>query len=655
MRVEKLRGLLFLSFLCLFLTACETSNLGLDADDSPKTPSAPAGDRTPPVIMYFEPDADEENVEVDRVIRIEFDELFDADTFLDDFDLFSGKNVDEQRELMSPRPFNPPSFTEKVAVGRDPVTNAEIDIQASVVEIVPIGGRFALDTSYTFRLYIPTPEYFNKTPEERERDDDENEQTIPDDSDVAQEDPESTLDFRDGKYDETTHFFTVESGAWRRATQVGLVDASGPLTGDVQELASASNAAGELVVVSRHSVGGVVQAFISKYLPNANRWTTVGSSGPSEINATQLSTITDTNVFGTKVAVAANGRIAVTWYQALAPGQMDSVWARVFDGTQWTSPIRLGAADANRPDLAFDAAGNLFVVWRQQVDGYYRIHSAIFPALGLPPTEPVTGQQISGEEAGHAYAPSLAVGLSGVVRAFWTHAVENGNRGLFSSTYSSSRWWSVERIDNSNAGSVGNYSAVMGVRNEGMVAWDQFDGQRSNLMSRRILGAALGSTVDLREQDSTIDAQYPDMGIDPEGKIILVWRQLTLATGAQSLRESVYQKNSGWTPASELASLGESEVGNVDISFDREGNATAIWKLGQNGSSSVGVRRYLKMTGWTNPVLISASNGGMRGSPSLAQMYEDGRALAVWSQYDGSAYRLTMNRYVEQSIVTVDD
>jgi hypothetical protein len=36
-------------------------------------------------------------------------------------------------------------------------------------------------------------------------------------------------------------------------------------------------------------------------------------------------------------------------------------------------------------------------------------------------------------------------------------------------------------------------------------------------------------------------------------------------------------------------------------------------------------------------------------------MYEDGRVLAVWSQYDGSAYRLMMNRYVEQSLISVDD
>ena len=145
------------------------------------------------------------------------------------------------------------------------------------------------------------------------------------------------------------------------------------------------------------------------------------------------------------------------------------------------------------------------------------------------------------------------------------------------------------------------------------------------------------------------------MAMDRDGKVILIWQQQT--SGAQELLASIYKQDSGWSDNSVLASVADSTVDQVSISFDREGHATALWKQGQNGSSQINVRRYLKITGWTDLPTLTDESGGVLGNPVLAQMHEDGRVLSVWSQYDRDVarYRLMMNRYVEKSLFPPDD
>lgn len=644
MRVEKLRGSLLLLTLCLFLAACETSNMGLDTDDSAKAPPAPPRDSTPPVINFVSPDADEQEVEVDRKIVIEFDELVDEEAFLNgDIELYSGMNVGSQQQLLEPRLYLPPVFSRRInGVARDPVTGLTIDAEISVVEITPTSGRFSLDTSYTFKVFLPNEEWFNKTPEERAEEDRLSQELITDDSGLAGE--QQALDLRSSRYQERSYSFTVESGEWEGARAIAPVTDSEALFGDIYDVVAASNTNGELVAAWRQNVAGVAQAFISRYLPDEDQWTLAASRSPSEVNATQLSTITDTNVHGVRMAVSSEGRIAVVWYQAIEPGQIDSAWVRVFDGTTWSTPMRLGSAvvAGSHPGLTFDSAGNLFVVWRQMHDGYYRIFSDTYAFQDQPGLGFVIGwngvAQLSGAQSGHAYSPVLRAGDGGRVVAFWTHAVDQGYRRLFSRAFAAGSWMTAQRVDTSNTGSVGNFSAMLGVNNEGMIAWEQLDGVRSDIWTRRIAGVSLGG-AELREHDNTGDALDPGVVMSSTGEVMLVWRQSV--SGVSRVLMASYQGSTGWSSSSELAGSG---VDHVAMMFDREGHATILSK---SGSSSLSAVRKIKNSGWGSAVTLQ--NGSISSNPVLVPIYEDGRVLVVWVLYQNGQYHLMMSRYVEKS------
>lgn len=661
MRVEKLRGLFLLSTLCLLLAACETSNLGLDTDDSNKALPELAKDTTPPKIVSYLPENEAEEVEVDQTIRITFDELVEFDDTGEDvltagnFKLFSGRDTDDEEAILSERPVRV-EFKVQDGVTVDPVTGLDVFALDSFVEMQPPSGRFALDTSYTFSISIPTEKEFNKTPEQRAEDEERNEQTIPDSDDS---DDASSEDNADSRYDETSHYFTVESGEWDSAIPVHFFDAEGELEGDVMDIVAASNPVGDVIAAWRQSVNGVAQQFVARYLPNdgVGEWASVGLPSVST-NVTRLSTIGDTPVFGSRLAVSANGHIAVSWYQAIAPGQIDSVWLRVFNGSEWTAPIQIGSTDvpSNSPDLAFDASGDLHVIWRQLHAGFYRVFSSIYsPSAQLSPAV-----QVSGPEAGDAFMPLVKTGDPGSVRVFWTHAVDQGARRLFSRLFISGSRLPIEPVDVGNSGSVGSFSVVLGASNEGMIVWDQLDGRRSNLWSRRLLGGGMG-TIESRESESTGDALTSSMVMDSEGSIVLVWNQVI--ADSIFLWESVYKKDTGWSVGSSM-DIEVNRADPINMSVDHEGHTTVLWTSGQGRLSSVSAKRKLKLTGWGDSSVISfddsnGSSGLLSGLPVLTQIKEDGRVLVLWSQYDGNPelaiadrrYRMMMTRYDAKSLL----
>jgi hypothetical protein len=217
-----------------------------------------------------------------------------------------------------------------------------------------------------------------------------------------------------------------------------------------------------------------------------------------------------------------------------------------------------------------------------------------------------------------------------------------------------------ERVDEGDGGSVGSFAVVLGAKNEGVIVWDQFDGVRSNLWSRRLLGANM-IVPESRESASTGDALSPSLAVDGQGRIILIWNQVD--TGSKELWESVYKPGLGW---SEGASLGQpvSRVESVAMSIDREGHATVLSTSGQSRLSTVSAKRKLKVTGWIDSSIISSSGQSsadvlLSGSPVLTTIYEDGRVLALWAQYGNipdennlpdNRYRMMMTLYDAKSL-----
>src|SRR6266404_8440454 len=75
--------------------------------------------------------------------------------------------------------------------------------------------------------------------------------------------------------------------------------------------------------------------------------------------------------FNPRIAVDTHGAINVVWEDD-SPGNLDVFFSRSTDGgTTFSAPIDLSAdaADSANPQVATDAAGNIFVVWENDTAG----------------------------------------------------------------------------------------------------------------------------------------------------------------------------------------------------------------------------------------------------------------------------------------------
>ena len=141
------------------------------------------------------------------------------------------------------------------------------------------------------------------------------------------------------------------------------------------------------------------------------------------------------------VAVGADGSATVVWVQSTNPydpGQsgggptIPNIWARIFDGSSWSDPQRVGNADladyegCERPVVVMDAAGRAFALWEEHRLAENRIVSAWLDPAGPSWSAPDT-LAASSASTDHLSFPSIATDGSGNAFAVWQSDMPGGS------------------------------------------------------------------------------------------------------------------------------------------------------------------------------------------------------------------------------------
>jgi hypothetical protein len=79
------------------------------------------------------------------------------------------------------------------------------------------------------------------------------------------------------------------------------------------------------------------------------------------------------------------------------------------------------------------------------------------------------------------------------------------------------------------------------------------------------------------------------------------------------------------------------------VAIDPSGNAIAVWAEDNGLRSNIWSNR-VDGTSWGTAVLIESDDSGAADKPQVV-MDASGKAIAVWSQSDGSATGVWSNRY----------
>jgi hypothetical protein len=126
-----------------------------------------------------------------------------------------------------------------------------------------------------------------------------------------------------------------------------------------------------------------------------------------------------------------------------------------------------------------------------------------------------------------------------------------------------------------------------------------------------------------------------DVAFDANGNAVAVWSQ---GSGVWSSR---YSASGGWQPA-ELISTGQgSQRRHPRVAVDPTGNATAVWIEGN--PYHVWGNRYTPGGGWGTAFVVDAGMGNVH-EPAVAAD-DDGNVTVVWAQWDAVIFNVWATRY----------
>lgn len=203
-------------------------------------------------------------------------------------------------------------------------------------------------------------------------------------------------------------------------------------------------------------------------------------------------------------------------------------------------------------------------------------------------------------------------------------------------------WKTAELIETNNAGSARAPRVAVDADGRALAVWEQFEDSRHKIFANRFDGTSWG-VAEIIESGSGGTASAPQIAINTDGQAIAVWTQ------SGNTRVSVWANRfdgSAWGTAEviDVDDLGSSR--SAQVALDADGRAIAVWAQFDGSWYRILTRRF-EGSDWGAAELIEADNSGSLGDASDPQIVLDasGRGLAVWAQFDGSRNNIWGNRF----------
>ncbi|MCL4467384.1 MAG: hypothetical protein M1591_00425, partial [Deltaproteobacteria bacterium] len=177
-----------------------------------------------------------------------------------------------------------------------------------------------------------------------------------------------------------------------------------------------------------------------------------------------------------------------------------------------------------------------------------------------------------------------------------------------------------------------------------IAVWYQSDGTHGRIYANRyVAGTGWGAAAIIDAGPN--NALHPQVSFDSAGNAIAVWYQSDGTHGR--IYANRYVAGTGWSVAAIIdAGIIAANPNNAlhpQVSFDRAGNAIAVWEQDDGIYNRIYANRYVAGTGWGAAAIIDAGpNGALHPQVSFDSA---GNAIAVWDQWDGTYYRIYANRF----------
>jgi len=364
-------------------------------------------------------------------------------------------------------------------------------------------------------------------------------------------------------------------------------------------------------------------------------------------------------VYDVSTAIDDQGNALVVWRQS--DGTNSQIFKSEYTARGWSHPADLfdnispDGQDVECPSVAMNAAGDAVIAWSQH-DG---THLQIFVSQresGIW-THPVDLTDSISPPGKNASDVQVAIDDNGDAIVAWSQSDSSNQLQIFKSEYRAGAWKHPTGLtDNISPDGQPVWPASVAMDNLGnaIIAWPQKDGANWRIyLSEYRSGQWVDPTLLEAISPAGENAWFPALAMDDAGNAIIAWPQFDGA----DLQIFMSEYRSGlWShPMGLLDNISPDGEYTFDptVAMDNNGNAIIAWYQSDGTHSQIFMSEY-RGGSWTHPLDLDdnispdppSSSVPGANAPHVA-MGDNGEAVIVWRQSDGSRYQVFKREFRE--------
>jgi hypothetical protein len=295
------------------------------------------------------------------------------------------------------------------------------------------------------------------------------------------------------------------------------------------------------------------------------------------------------------------------------------------------------AQNGDSPQIAFDHNGNALAVWSQNDGSNYQIYYARYDGS----TWSTTATVIPGQPAQFGYSPQIDFDHNGNALAVWSQ-YNGSDHQIYYARYDGSTWSTTATVIPGQPAQYG-YSPQIDFDHNGnaLAVWYQSDGSNNQIYYARYDGFTWSTTATIIPGQPAQDGYSPQIAFDHNGNALAVWSQYN---GSNYKIDYARYDGATWSTPTIIPGQPAQFGYSPQIDFDNNGNALAVWVQNNSGKYQIYYAHYDDST-WSTPATVIPGQPAQNGNSPQIAFDHNGNALAVWSQYNGSNYKIDYARY----------
>jgi uncharacterized protein YheU (UPF0270 family) len=216
------------------------------------------------------------------------------------------------------------------------------------------------------------------------------------------------------------------------------------------------------------------------------------------------------------------------------------------------------------------------------------------------------------------------------------------------------KWFDPKNLDDNispDGQAAANAQVALNSGGEAVLVWSQSDGSNDQIFRSEYRDGSWSDPSSLSDNISLItqDAVSPQVALNDNGESVIVWRQSDGAN--EQVFRSEYRDGAWSDPASLMGNISPdgtdvSIFGLPQVALNNQGEAVIVWAQ-SDGSNDQIFRSEYRGGAWSDPGGLSVNispNGEDATSPQVS-MNDEGEAIIVWSQSDGSNAQIFRSEY----------